>query len=148
MGQAAGYSHTGAGTTQHACLWDGGTPIDLGTLGYDSFGLGLNALGQAVGLSYFAPVTGPDPALFHAAFVWDPVNGMRDLNTLIPSGSGWFLRGAHDINESGCIVGYGYFQGEERAFLLAPAAPIPEPSALLLLAVSLAAVTVRLKRSR
>jgi len=45
-----------------------------------------------------------------------------DLNTLIPSGSGWQLLGASDINERGQIVGLGTYGGTAHAFLLTPQA--------------------------
>ena len=47
-------------------------------------------------------------------------NNMRDLNGLIPSGSGWVLTEARDINDSGRIVGTGWRNGEQRGFLLTP----------------------------
>src|SRR5262249_19822311 len=49
---------------------------------------------------------------------------MTDLNQLIPPDSGWVLVSASAINESGQIVGYGYFQGgPSRAYLLTPGDP-------------------------
>jgi hypothetical protein len=51
---------------------------------------------------------------------------MRDLNTLVPPDSGWVLHGASAINDSGQIVGWGYFNKELRGFLLNPVVtPIP-----------------------
>ena len=47
-----------------------------------------------------------------------------DLNNLIDSDSGWFLELANDINDDGEIVGSGYLNGAESAFLLTP---IKEP---------------------
>ncbi len=47
---------------------------------------------------------------------------MIDLNTLLPNGSDWVLNEASDINEKGQIVGYGTYQGLQRAFLLNPPA--------------------------
>ena len=60
------------------------------------------------------------------------IEGMLDLNNLIPSGSGWVLLSAFDINSLGQIVGYGYIEGDGayRAYLLTP---VPEPTTLLLL---------------
>jgi hypothetical protein len=43
-----------------------------------------------------------------------------DLNDAIPADSGWLLRFAEAINDSGRIVGRGRAGGEERPFLLAP----------------------------
>jgi hypothetical protein len=45
---------------------------------------------------------------------------MRDLNTLIPAGSGWVLMIATGINSRGQIIGDGRFGGNPRAFLLTP----------------------------
>jgi probable HAF family extracellular repeat protein len=46
-----------------------------------------------------------------------------DLNTQIPSGSGWRLGVANAINDRGQIVGVGRIGGHQHAFLLTPAAP-------------------------
>ena len=45
---------------------------------------------------------------------------MKDLNSLIPSNSGWELDAANGINNAGKIVGYGTHNGAYRAFLLTP----------------------------
>lgn len=52
------------------------------------------------------------------------VGAWTDLNTLIPANSGWVLKFATDINDKGQIVGYGTYNGLNRAFLLTPAATI------------------------
>ena len=55
---------------------------------------------------------------------------MVDLNTRIPSDSGWVLQSAADINGSGHIVGAGTHNGQTRAFLLTPSeTPEPDTSA-------------------
>ncbi len=46
-----------------------------------------------------------------------------DLNTLIPSGSGWHLGTATAINDSGEIAGVGRHNGVQHAFLLVPSTP-------------------------
>ena len=87
----------------------------LGTLGgVSSTALSINKAGQVVG---FADTVA---AGVHA-FVWEDAQGMTDLNNLIPSCSGWTLIWATAINEAGQIVGRGYHNGNERAFLLTPA---------------------------
>ena len=48
---------------------------------------------------------------------------MLDLNDLVPTGSGWVLEFADDINSSGQIVGEGFIDGEFHAFLLTPVPP-------------------------
>lgn len=74
------------------------------------------------------------------AFIWQH-GAMSNLNDLIPSDSGWALYGATAINERGQIVGHGRIDGEFHAFLLTP---VPEPSALAIVALGLlAAVLVR-----
>ena len=53
------------------------------------------------------------------AFLYDN-NQMLDLNDLLPTGSGWELKNASDINDSGQIVGNGIIAGEYHAFLMTP----------------------------
>jgi probable HAF family extracellular repeat protein len=55
------------------------------------------------------------------AFLWDDVNGMRNLNNLIDPASGWVLKVAFSINDQGQIVGMGTNPaGQKRGFLLTP----------------------------
>jgi probable HAF family extracellular repeat protein len=107
---------------RHAFLWADGTMTDLGTLGGTySHAYGINAAGQVVGASTTRIdqlVTGD--YLIQYAFLWSG-GTMKDLNQLIPPGSGWFLASAQSINDTGQIVGIGTFNGQERAFLLTPA---------------------------
>ena len=59
---------------------------------------------------------------------------MQDINSLISPNSGWTLGAAYAINDSGQIVGTGTNpNGKSDAFLLTP---IPEPSTLALLGIS------------
>ena len=55
---------------------------------------------------------------------------MTDLNTLIPT-SGWVLTTAHAINNQGQIVGTGFFNGSQRAFLLNPLNPEEQPPSII-----------------
>jgi len=89
---------------------------DLGTLGGNySQGNGINASGQVVGHASTAS------GAYHA-FRWTSAGGMVDLNTLLPSGSGWTLTTANAINDSGQITGEGINpSGEQHAYLLTPA---------------------------
>lgn len=104
-------------TVSRACLWDGGDIIDLGVLPGDpkSAASGINGRGHVVGHSS-ATLSGGATR----AFLWrDGV--MTDLNSLISPTSGWVLRSASDINESGQIVGTGTApNGETHGFLLTP----------------------------
>ena len=62
----------------------------------------------------------PDPEfLVYHAFLY-VFGRMRDLNALIPHGSGWVLSEANGINDVGQIVGTGTKNGQTRAFLLNP----------------------------
>ena len=53
---------------------------------------------------------------------------MTDLNALLPQDSAWVLVEATAINDSGAIVGWGYFNNQLRAYTLTPATT-PVPSA-------------------
>ena len=45
---------------------------------------------------------------------------IKDLNKMIPAGSGWVLTIASGINAAGQIVGMGTHNGKTRGFLLTP----------------------------
>jgi probable HAF family extracellular repeat protein len=84
--------------------------------GYASFATAINDSGAVVGWSYLA-----DQYTQHA-FVWTNSGGIQDLNSLIPSNSGWVLNFATAINASGEIVGNGILNGFFHGFLLTPSA--------------------------
>ncbi|MEZ6164987.1 MAG: GC-type dockerin domain-anchored protein [Phycisphaerales bacterium] len=112
--QAVGISELANGET-HAFRFDldaNGSVlarVDLGSLsgGY-SIALAISDAGQIVGTSG------------NRAVLWE--NGKPiDLNSLIPTNSGWVLNKATGINESGQIVGVGSLGGDPfRAFVLTP----------------------------
>jgi probable HAF family extracellular repeat protein len=113
-GNIVGRSYT-AGGDAHAFFWDGSMD-DLGVLtgGSKSWAFGINDSDVVVGTS---EVTGG----VYRTFVWDETNGMRNLNNLIPTGTGWTLIRATDINNDGFIAGFGTNgSAENRAFLLSP----------------------------
>ena len=62
----------------------------------------------------------------NAAFIWDPVAGLFDLNTLISKAgqSAWTLEMATGINDLGQISGIGYCNADHElhGFLLTPVA--------------------------
>lgn len=112
-----------AKVNMHAFAYLDGSLLDLGTLGGSySSGRAINESEQVVGTSYGS--AGED-----RAFIWDSVNGMVDLNTLIDTNSGWLLQNARDINNNGEIVGYGVINGQTHAFKLSVA---PEPISSIL----------------
>jgi hypothetical protein len=45
---------------------------------------------------------------------------MLDLNSLVPTNSGWEMMEARGINASGQIIGWGMFAGHTNAFLMTP----------------------------
>ena len=116
LGEVVGYATTASGAT-HAFKTSANKAIslhtdDLGTLGGTiSKAFAITDTGLVVGESY--DVNGN----LHA-FIWDSVNGMQDLNNLIPANSGWVLESAQGICDCGCIVGYGFVNGHTHAFLL------------------------------
>jgi probable HAF family extracellular repeat protein len=102
----------------HAFLWQNGRWTDLGTLkgvpraGSRYFASAMNGYGQVVGREGIG--------VGDYAFVWQSKQGMQDLNTLVPSGSGLTLGSAVGINNSGQIVGQAKSSSGARGFLLTP----------------------------
>jgi probable HAF family extracellular repeat protein len=86
------------------------------------------------------------------AFVWDAVNGMRDLNTLLDpgTGAGWELVQARGASADGSLIaGWGFHNGAPRGFILQAQKVIPEPGTLALAASSLLSlVGVLVRRQR
>jgi len=113
-GSVVGSADTEADTT-HAFLFADGTMHDLGTLGGDnSNAFGINDNDEIVGRTQFATGDGTNHAFFLGRCQ------LTDLNSLIPSDSGWVLNEARAINNNGEIVGIGQRNGQTRAFLLEP----------------------------
>jgi probable HAF family extracellular repeat protein len=75
------------------------------------WGFAINDSGVVVGRSTFSNT-------YHA-FVYS-AGKMKDLNKLIPTGSGWVLTEADGINASGQIIGMGTHSGQEHGYLLTP----------------------------
>ena len=73
---------------------------DLGTLAGNSGARAINRSGVIAGVA--------DSGGTSHAVIWQPGTGssytLSDLNTLIPSGTGWTLTGADAVNDSGQIV--------------------------------------------
>lgn len=111
-GQVVGYSaYPTAPPATHACLWQNGQITDLDAVpsaGY-SRANSINNKGEIVGQGNV------EGAPESHAFLWK--DGRKiDLNSLLPSGSGWVLVSANGINDRGEIVG----EGNKGAFLLTP----------------------------
>ncbi|MBN1343397.1 MAG: thrombospondin type 3 repeat-containing protein [Phycisphaerae bacterium] len=112
IGQIVGTSQIGDGS-EHAFLHEGGQMTDLGTLGgATSAAQDINDLGHIVGSSF--------TALGNRVAFLRRDGAMIDLNEVLPSESGWVLRSANAISNSGLIVGVGSFEGKSRPFLLIP----------------------------
>jgi probable HAF family extracellular repeat protein len=95
--------------------------IDMGTLDpshnnwdlENSWANDINEMDQVVGASQNSPGSGT------LAFISNG-SGMIDLNTRAANPAGWNLAEALAINNKGQIVGWGYYNGSRRAFLLTP----------------------------
>lgn len=126
------------GLGANAFIWKNGSVSTFGDPNYPgSRGVAVNNAAQIVG-QYVYNVDYSRP------FVWDAVNGMADLNTLLEpvTGAGWTLLSVSDLNNGGQILGQGFHNGDLRAFVLTP---VPEPASLgiLLTALTLAAIRRR-----
>lgn len=121
-GQVVGDSSTANEAQYHSFLWQGGVMLDLGTLGGDfSSTAALNNHGQVIGNSEDASHVG-------APFLWQK-GAMVNLNSLLPSNSGWVLASASLINDAGQIAGYGSYNGSPAWYLLALPPPNHPPVA-------------------
>ena len=97
-----------------AFLYDGDTMLNLGRRDgwVNSYAHGINNVGQVVG-AFMNEHWG------FGAFLYAD-GTMTELNDLLPLESEAHLRGATAINDAGQIVGFGYFEGAYRGFLLDP----------------------------
>jgi probable HAF family extracellular repeat protein len=119
-GEIAGYLFINE--SYHAAKFSNGIWTDLGTITGANYNaaLGINLSGQIVGTSRFPSTYKPFRAGKHVPFI-STAGGLVDLNTLIPSGTGFVLTDAVAINESGQIFCDGtYVSGDEHAVLLSP----------------------------
>lgn len=89
----------------HAAKFSDGAWTDLGNLtgAQGSGATAINTAGQIVGTAIFPPTYKPFRAGKHVPFI-STAGGLVNLNTLIPSGTGFTLTDAVDINESGQIL--------------------------------------------
>src|SRR3984957_470617 len=108
----------GSGTRGHwhAVLWNSADKIqDLGVLPGGNYSVAFAGNDSSVVVGY-----GNLSNNAAHAMVWTSAGGMKDLNSLIPAGSGWVLTNANAINNVGQITGYGTKGGHNHAFLLNP----------------------------
>lgn len=122
-------------TADHAAfrafLYNQGLFTDIGTANSRAtYAYGINDQEQVVGISIgpradsCRTCSGSAPH----AFIYE--NGvMTELNTLLPTSSGWDLNWAFGINNGKKIAGYGTINGQFHAFLLNwSATPTPAPT--------------------
>ncbi|HEV2471867.1 MAG TPA: hypothetical protein VGS41_04335, partial [Chthonomonadales bacterium] len=111
--QVVGFSILSQG--DEAFLWSASTGMtDLGNLGQSSQALAVNGSGQVVG-------TSADASGAASAYLWDSVNGIRDLNSMALIPPGWRLETAYSISDTGYIAGAAVNTvGDHEAFLLSP----------------------------
>ena len=111
---------------------------DLGTLPGQAWSQGqdINTSGQVVG--YTSGAYGLRVFLYSGGT-------MTDLNGLIDPSTGWVLRSADAINDSGWIAGSGGVGSQTHAFLLTPP-PVPEPISLVSGTIGLACIGAYVKR--
>lgn len=111
----------------HPVLWNNYTPQDLTSLSGNKYGAveSVNNMGWATGFKTDTVSLGPVDLLLYpdsqnfTAFLYAS-GKIYDLNTLVTNGTGWNLTNATAVNDAGQIVGAGFINGQEHAFLLTP----------------------------
>jgi probable HAF family extracellular repeat protein len=122
-GEIAGALYPSSGSAAHAARYANGVWTDLGTIAgaASNVGMGINISGRVVGTAVFAPTQyePPKPGK-HVPFV-SSADGLINLNTLIPTGTGFTLTDAVAINDFGQILcDATNSDGNEHAVLLSP----------------------------
>ena len=97
----------------HAFFFDG-TMHDLGLRDNwtSASATGINDAGLVVGNGFTGATAHP--------FTWTSTFGLNDVNTLIPSNSGWTIVTVFSVNVHGQICGLGQMAGALHAVLLNP----------------------------
>ena len=102
-----------------ACVWEEGYCIDLGAspvAGRGAAADDVNARGQVIGhygLATYYPFGASGALLFEDGQV-------KQLNDLIPAGSGWDIRSASIIMDDGVILGRGLYNSTWATYILTP----------------------------
>jgi hypothetical protein len=115
------------GTATHAFVF-AGTLTDVHTFAATFSVLESASNGVAVGMVNLT--SGGKHAFMHT-----DAGGSIDLNTVIPTGSGWTLLDATAVNANGQIVGQGLLGTSPRAFRLTPG-PAPDTTAPVIASAS------------
>lgn len=138
-GQIVGSAQNAQGYST-AFKWDGQHMVGLGTLGgSQSYGYGINSAGDVVGYSWTAD------GVTHGFVAIDGV--MLDLNSLLPLGADWTIDAAYGINDAGQIIADATRNGQHFAVELNPLLTTPEPSAVVLVLIGLAAIGCKRRSS-
>ena len=120
-GAVTGQAETADGLW-HAFLYTGGNPMDLDSFGSSgSIGLAISN-GVVVGNYTLA-----DGSSMHA-FKYELATGTTDLNTLLPTASGWVLTTAAAVNVKGAMAGQGTLNGANAAWKLSPPSDTTPPT--------------------
>jgi probable HAF family extracellular repeat protein len=122
-GEITGAIYPSSGAPAHAASYNNGVWSDLGAISgaLASTAKAINISGQIVGTAVFRQTQyhPPKPGK-HVPFI-STSKGLVDLNTLIPSGTGFTLTDAVSINDSGQILcDADNASGSEHAVLLSP----------------------------
>jgi probable HAF family extracellular repeat protein len=114
LDQVVGWADTVDCTGIHAFRWENGEMTDLGTIPCcnTSVATAINDDGVIVGYGGYSGVESD-------AFIYRD-GRMIPLDRLLPPGAGWDLINAMDINETGQIVGSGFYRGRFNAFVMTP----------------------------
>jgi probable HAF family extracellular repeat protein len=156
VGSATGF---GSNNWTHAYIWTNGTFLDLGQIIGSSYSeaMAINNRGDVIG--FYEDTNYDDNGFYYSAgklqflgvgrpnsinnigqivgesagiqFLYDPVQGMRNINTLLVTNSGWIVLDVTAINDAGQIAGVGetnYPTGPPRAILLTPPSNLLQPT--------------------